>query len=220
MRLEVGDIVLGRPGPSPEPGFKNKLGWLMSLAVVRFQELFGDPAEFSHVGIVSKEGTTLGLTKPFQPYVTEALARVETEPWSVNWAGRSFAVYRYRRMTPDARRIIRNKAWRYTGRRYGWWKLLVIAGDAWLSHARGQDTRFFSRLLYRDQEPICSYLVQEFADDAWGELFGVPPRTAQPDDIGDWCSAIGHRYAYMLVYDTDARSDSFMRFAIPEGVTR
>ena len=202
MRLEVGDIVLGRPGRRPEPGFWKTLGWLMSLAVVRFQALFGDPAEFSHVGIVSKDGEVYAVCPAAQPYVTEALARVETEPWSKNWAGRSFAVYRYRLMTAHARRSVVREAWKYTGRRYGWWKLLFIAADAWLSHVRGVDTRLFSRLLHRDREPVCSYLVQKITDKAWFEKFGVPMGSAQPDDIGDWCG--NDHVRYELVHDTDA----------------
>lgn len=215
MRLEVGDIVLGRPGRMPDPWSKKTLGWLMSRAVVRFQALFGDPAEFSHVGIVSKSGETPTRCAALEPFVTEALARVETAPWRENWVGRSFAVYRWRRgLTPAAKRIVMEKAHAYTGRRYGWWKLLIIAGDAWLSHARGQDTRVFSRLLHRDQEPICSYLVQEITEDAWSERFGVPRGSAQPDDIGDWCDE--KRERYVLVHDTDAGPESFARYEYRE----
>lgn len=187
MRLEVGDIVLGRPGKMSEAkGLKEKAMTGLSHGVVWFETLFGDPAEFSHVGIVSKSGETLA-TGPAQPYVTEALARVETEPWSSNWEGRSFAIYRYRKMTNHARQVVMRKSAAYTGRPYGWWKLILIAGDAWISRKRGKDTRVLSRLLKRDQEPICSYLVQDIADEAWGDRFGVPQGSAQPDDIGDWC---------------------------------
>ncbi len=176
--------------------------WALSHGVVWFEGLFGDPAEFSHVGIVSKEGETLA-TGPAQPYVTEALAKVETEPWSKNWSGRSFAIYRYSRYPVNySKRIVMTLAAAYTGRRYGWWKLLLIAGDAWLSHVRGKNTRVFSRLLHRDQEPICSYLVQDIAWEAWGEKFGVPLGTAQPDDIGDWCAELSEE-SYSLVHDTE-----------------
>ena len=206
MRLEVGDIVLGRPNGRPAKSLKDRAMKLMSRLVVKFEALFGDPAEFSHVGIVSKDGETLA-SGAAQPYVTEALARVETEPWSKNWAGRSFAIYRYRGMTVEARRTVAQLAADYTGRKYGWWKLLVIAADAWVSHKRGEDTRWFSSKLFRDQEPICSYLVQKFTYVAWGETFGVPLGSAQPDDIGDHVESLsygGGQPSYALVWDTKA----------------
>ena len=190
MRLYVGDIVLGRPGG------------LLGHAVVKFQSMFGDPAEFSHVGIVSKDGDTLAA-RPAQPYVTEALARVETEPWEKNWAGRSFAIYRYRYVDSHARDTVRQIAAAFTGQRYGWFWLLVIAADAWVSRKRGQDTRWLSRWIPGDgaKRPFCSMLVQHVTRAAWAEDFGVPMGCAQPDDIGDHCAERGDLFE--LVWDTD-----------------
>lgn len=182
LQLLEGDVILGRPS-----------GWLGST-VVWFEGLFGDPAEFAHVGIVTKGGdedTAL---------VTEALAHVETKLFKENWGGRDFAIYRLAGLSCDKRAAIAKRALEYTGRDYGWWKLLLIATDAWISHKRKADTRVFSRLISREQEPICSFLVQEVFIAESVTDFGVPKGTAQPDDIGDYA---WKRPEWVLVGGTD-----------------
>lgn len=177
LELLPGDIILGRPG--------SKMGW----GVVIFESLFGDPAEFSHVGVCTKEGY-LGATNAYeQPFITEALARVECAPFSRNWDGRNYTIYRPTYLSPAQLECLAAKAEEYIGRPYGFWKLILIAGDAWLSRKYRKDMRVFSRLLHREGEPICSFLVQDVYYDCGNEDFGVPKYTAQPDDIGDWCAS-------------------------------
>jgi hypothetical protein len=181
-KLLPGDIVLGKP--------ESKMGW----GVVLFEGLFGDPADFSHVGMVTREGV-IGASNPLeQPWVTEALMKVECEPFSKNWSGRKYTIYRPVYASSVDRVCMAEKAEEYVGRPYGWWKLLLIAIDARISQKRKKDTRIFSRLLHRESEPICSFLVQDVFYDCVNEDFGVPEYTAMPDDIGDACEASPDRY--------------------------
>lgn len=176
MLLLPGDVVLAQP-----------TGLLGSI-VVRFQAFFGDPVEYSHVGMVSRAGRT-GAANPFEePWVTEALAHVETAPMSKNWTGRKYKIYRHRSVSLEQREELGRKAEEYTGRPYGWWKLLLIGIDAYLSKKFQRNMRVFSQLIHREGAPICSFLVQDVYNDVLGIGFGVPRGSAQPDDIADHCA--------------------------------
>ena len=117
----------------------------------------------------------------------EALGKVEKNEWfhrHEKETGYQVAVFRHRTATPEmiARRCLYLE--RHVGDSYGWWKLGFHLADRLVFRNR----KVFSRLLHKDDRPICSYLEAK----SWGNIgidFGMSPESADPDEMMDWCQA-------------------------------
>ena len=73
------------------------------------------------------------------------------------------------------------KAGGYVGRSYGWLKIVAHGLDRLIG-----GRYLFRRLAMVDNYPICSWVVAYAFDDI-GKDFGLPPNTADPDHIWDYC---------------------------------
>lgn len=182
MLTKPGDIVLTR-GTSI-------LSQLIRLAS-RGLRGFGleQRTKANHVGLVVRGASTFQ-----QAVIVEALHTVKRHALGVQYGGRQteVAIYRPINLTPMQVNRVVEEAERYVGRRYGYLKIAAHALDTVLLGAYA-----FRRLARMDRYPICSWLVAYAYERGAGKDFGVPPYTAQPDDISDFCEA--HPEAYNLV---------------------
>ena len=168
VRVEPGDIV-----------FFKGTGWI-SRAIRWLSQSWGEAkTEANHVGIISSPvRVPLHLS-----YVTEALHRVQTHLLWVRYAGTKthIAIYRPINLGSPERQYMGRMERTYTGRRYGYLKILLHYLDARLLNG----LYFFRRLAFMKQYPICSYLVAAVYAEL-GLNFGVGAFQAQPDDIYDF----------------------------------
>lgn len=168
IRLQPGDIVF-------------TAGDSVLSRLIRWASRVGGESktEVNHVGIITGYGSLLTAQ------VTEALWRVRTR---FLWDGYGnkrvrVAIARPTNIELPVRVSIARIALNYSGRSYGWWKLVLHLGDKLIG-----GRYFFRRLARIKKYPICSYLVAE-AYGRKGYDFGVKVGEAQPDDIWDYCVA-------------------------------
>lgn len=90
-------------------------------------------------------------------------------------------VYRPLTLSANDRDAIAAIGRSYVGRPYGWGKVAL--------HAVG-----LQRFSFMDQYPVCSWVVAASYAKACGLWFGVPVRTATPDDIDDYVRERTDRY--------------------------
>lgn len=90
-------------------------------------------------------------------------------------------VYRNKRLSPADRQLLREKALKYVGTKYGRLKIVAHTLDRLLFFNR----YVARRLCFMDSYPICSWLVANCYD-VLGIDFGVDAGEATPDDIWDY----------------------------------
>jgi hypothetical protein len=162
--------------------------------LIRFFEKapYGEAASvFNHVGVITVGGT--------DPQITEALWHVRKGSlWTLYGpaAGAKrpeIAVYRPIKVGAEDAAKIAAAAEEYVGRRYGWWQLILQAGDYYASKKAGREIYAFRQLNFSSRV-ICSQLVgRAFA--SVGLLFGIPEGAVpNPDDIADFLDASPDKY--------------------------
>lgn len=175
--LEPGDIVL--------TAGQSRLGRLVRV----FTRSRGErPTEVSHAAIVSIGGWIRDAT------IIEAKATVQEHSLWQAYGDRVdvVSVYRPRGLTEQQKRSVVSRASRYVGNTYGSLKLIPHLLD-WVTGGH----YWFRRLARVDEYPICSWIVA-FAYDAIKQSFGVPPRSASPDDIEDYVLAHPEKFLCIL----------------------
>ena len=85
----------------------------------------------------------------------------------------------------------------YLGRKYGYFKIILHAGDWILSEITRKEKYFFRKLAKNNNYPICSWLVAHCFKKI-GLYFGINPNYCQPDDIYDFC--LRNEDLYKLIY--------------------
>lgn len=154
----------------------------------------------NHVGVVVKAGHIVpseigGELTPPAAVVVEALMRVECWEWwpaHKDETGAGLMVYAPR--IPEFRRaIIARAAEKFVGDKYGWWKLFFHLADRALFGGK----KVFSSMLRIDKRPICSYVAAVAAAQA-GVSFGMIPRSADPDEMLDYCQSHPEEFACVV----------------------
>lgn len=148
----------------------------------------GKAAEVNHAGMITTAGHIRDVL-----VIESLLTTLEHNFWQ-KYAGSGIevSIWRPRDLTEHQRQIILIRANRYLGFPYGGWKLIPHALD-WAIGGK----YFFRRLTVLSPYPICSWLVA-YAFSAAGLDFGVPPRSASPDDIDDYVR--NHPEKYLCVF--------------------
>ncbi len=90
-------------------------------------------------------------------------------------------VYRNKHLLPAERQILRDKALKYVGTKYGKIKIWAHTLDRLLFFNK----HVVRRLCFMDSYPICSWIVA-YCYDEIDINFGVTAREATPDDIWDY----------------------------------
>lgn len=132
----------------------------------------------NHVGIVVKPGRIMDAE------VVEALVTVQRHTlWSQYGPPSSdqVVIYRPLGLFPIERELMADKAMSYVGRKYGWGKLVTHFLD-WCFGG----IYLFRRLNHIDRYPICTWVLEESAEEIHRD-FGVPKGSTQPDDVDDYC---------------------------------
>jgi hypothetical protein len=122
-------------------------------------------------------------------FFVEALNSVVKTPWFdfvQDHKPDTYEIWRHRYWTDEDRQAVANVAEAYLGRKYGYLKILLHAGDSLLGKIFYMDVLFFRRLALMDRYPICSWVTGFAVYKAVGYEFGVKPEYATPDDIADW----------------------------------
>lgn len=139
----------------------------------------GEPeTRVNHVGIVVKAGTLKTAV------VVEALITVQQHTlWSQYGppCPDQVVIYRPQGLFPVELQHMAAKAMSYVGRKYGWGKLVTHFLD-WCCGG----IYLFRRINHSDRYPICTWLLEEAAEEARLD-FGVPKGSTQPDDVDDYC---------------------------------
>jgi hypothetical protein len=131
--------------------------------------------EANHVGLITTGGTKLNAR------ITEALWKVETAFLFDRYHKKgTVAVFRPLNVTDGQIVTIRNEVLDHVGQRYGWWKLLLQFGKNKL----GQE--WMGKVMFIDDRPICSFLIA-LAFEKAGLTFGIEGRSADPDEMMDYC---------------------------------
>lgn len=176
-QLQPCDIVLTRS--------QSRLGRLVRF----FTRSRGEKAtEVNHAAMITTAGHIRDVL------VIESLARtVEHNFWQkYAGSGMEVSIWRPREITEQQRKTILFQAGRYLGFPYGSLKLIPHALD-WAIGGK----YFFRRFATVQMYPICSWLVA-FSYSAAKLDFGVPPRSASPDDIDDYVR--NHPEKYLCVF--------------------
>lgn len=175
VELEVGDIVFTR-GDS-----------ILARAIRWAERGPGEPpSETNHVGVITKAGSLVGAE------VTEALWRVTTSPMHKYHKNGKVAVFRPLNVEDEDLEEIRAEALSHVGETYGWWKLIFHL------LARVTGIKRFKQVFFIDSRPICSMLVA-LAYEKAGFTFGVSGRSADPDEMMDFCLSHAGKY-YPVIY--------------------
>ena len=139
----------------------------------------------NHVGIIVEGADTLA-----DCWVVEAVGKgVTCHRIRDRYRARRGRVAVWRLDLPQSvlAKVVRS-ALRACGQKYSWWKIMLHALDWSLSgFGLWKVPYVFCRLARTSSRPICSYLV---ARHFWlhAEVdFGVALKSADPDDIFDWC---------------------------------
>ena len=134
-----------------------------------------EKTEANHVGLITWPGSKMNA------FITEALWTVKNHSLFDKYhKNGEVAVYRPRNLTLTQSLKILDYMSENVGRRYGWWKILFHLGyklTGW---------RKLLKPMFIDERPICSYLVARAFSKA-GLNFGVAARSANPDDMMDFC---------------------------------
>lgn len=184
LRVQAGDV-----------GFTRGQGFV-SLAI-RYATTGPDerPSIVNHTLMFTSDGIAAplqpGLAVPVvdQARCIEALWHVQHHKWwnaHKHQKGDKIYVYRPLFLSEEARDRVVRKALQYDGANYGWFKLPIHLVDRVLFGNR----KVFSRLLFIDSYPICSYLIANaFADAGFRIAFGseIPPEAQDPDNQMDHC---------------------------------
>ena len=152
--------------------------WL-SKAIRRLTQDKGELiTQVNHAGIIVSPAYSLE-----KAVIVEALLKVRRHIIHHNYGKGHSEIAVFRPVTCTSKEIytIINKAESYVGNKYGFLKLILHLLD-WCIGGR----YFFRRIGKMDRFPICSYLVAKSFSEA-GKDFGVPDRSASPDDIWDFC---------------------------------
>jgi hypothetical protein len=174
IMLETGDIVFTR-------------GDSLLAKAIRWAETEPgeEPTETNHVGVITKTGSLHSAE------ITEALWKVQTAPMYVRYHKQGkVAVFRPLNVEDEGIEEIQAEALAHVGQTYGWWKLVF--------HLAARLTRWqwVKSLLFVDSRPICSYLVA-LAYQKAGLTFGIEGRSADPDEMMDYC--LSHPGNYLPV---------------------
>jgi hypothetical protein len=177
---EVGDIFFTK---SP-----SLLGRLIRWAETDPGETNGTWA--NHTGIVVSSGWIIPPPSDVKlAEVVEALWHVKRWEW---WSahkddvakGQEIKVYRLvHPLNIYEHKIFIEEANAYIGNRYGWWKLLMHLADRALFRGK----KVFSKLMFIDSRPICSYLAAHVYSKI-NVSFGMDPDAADPDEMLDHVS--------------------------------
>lgn len=127
-----------------------------------------------------------------QAHAVEALWRtVKTK--RVPKSNEGFVVFRPKTIPKAALHGICKRVSDRVGSRYGWWKLLLIMVDTKILKRR-----LLSRAQFVKDRHYCSFLWAE-AYSHYGFNFGVPYKSATPDDMFDYCASRPDKYELIMV---------------------
>jgi hypothetical protein len=171
IKYEIGDIV-----------FTASTGFL-GRAIRWATRGKGEPkTEANHVGLITTPGTVLSAR------ITEALWKVTTSSLYDRYHKKGkVAVFRPRNLSVKDKVTVMNEVLLHRGQRYGWWKIILQFGRNKL----GQE--WMGKVMFVDSRPICSFLVA-LAFEKAGYTFGVEGRSADPDDMMDFCLTHDDKY--------------------------
>lgn len=151
--------------------------------------------EVNHVGMIANDGDAV------DSIIIESLRKTVKHKLSEGYGDLStIAIARPLNITEEGKVKIVTKMESYVGKTYGYVKIVLHLGDWVLKNIKGGNSNpyFFRRFAKMDNYPICSYsLAQSYSADE--KDFGVPPNTASPDDIWDFCVANPDKYAFIYV---------------------
>jgi hypothetical protein len=155
-----------------------------------------EPSLWNHVGIVVKPGFILPCPQPtwMDPVnitparVVESLWRtVEHEWYPAQKSGQRVCIMRPAGITSlQADRAV-NRARRFVGAKYGWWKLATHLID----NKAFNGALVTRRLLQIDSRPICSYTVASAYAVAGIKTGNIPAQAQSPDTIWDFITTPG-----------------------------
>ena len=148
-----------------------------------------EPTEVNHVGMVSRRGIILPCAQPMRwekgdyAHVIESLWRTIEQPWFPNQKpGNEIRIWRYMPITDFQAEIAVQRARKFVGAKYGWWKLFAHLIDNKVLGGK-YATR---RLLHVDSRPICSYSTASGFAVAGIKTGRIPARAQSPDSIWDY----------------------------------
>jgi hypothetical protein len=147
-----------------------------------------EPTEMNHVGVVSKKGYITPPTKlpPEPAEVIESLWKTVEHPWyPAQKPGQEVSIWRYDGITALQEIIVVQRARKFVGSKYGWWKLFTHLADNKIFGGR-LVTR---RLLSVDSRPICSYTAASAFACAGIRTGAIPARAQSPDTMWDYVNA-------------------------------
>ena len=177
IKVQIGDVFFTHS--------QTTLGKLIRWAETDRNETVA--AWANHTGVFVTDGVT-----PGDAQVVEALWKVRKGPLE---PGAGVKVRIYRPATPLSvveKVIFKERAAKYVGDSYGWWKLLVQLAD----RVAFGGAKVFSSLMFVDSRPICSYLAAHVFDSI-GLGFGMDPDAADPDSMMRYCDAHPTRWIYL-----------------------
>jgi hypothetical protein len=128
-----------------------------------------EPTEMNHVGVVSRPGYILpsGRSEEKPAVVIESLWRTIEHPWFP---------------TLLQGIIVAQRARKFVGAKYGWWKLFTHLFDNKVLNGK----LVARRLLRADSRPICSYTAATAFACAGIRTGTIPARAQSPDSMWDY----------------------------------
>jgi hypothetical protein len=141
-----------------------------------------EPTEMNHVGVVSRPGYILpGAGEP--AVVIESLWRTIEHPWFPDQKpGYEVSIWRYQPITLLQGIIVAQRARKFVGAKYGWWKLFTHLFDNKVLNGK----LVARRLLRADSRPICSYTAATAFACAGIRTGTIPARAQSPDSMWDY----------------------------------
>ena len=164
VKMTMGDVVLTQ----------RKKGFIGRL-IRRFSRTPGEEkTNAEHVAIAVNESRLVEAT--FKGVVTSHIGKYDTKKYKIRVARA--------RIEYVKRLALKRKAYSYSVKSYGFFKIGLHAMDWFASGVAGKEVFFFRKMAKNNKYPICSWLVA-WCYDSIGMDFGKPKEYVQPDDIDD-----------------------------------
>ena len=137
----------------------------------------------------------------FSGILIEALITVVSSSF-LEWKkyNHRFEIWRNKDLSDSTRAVIAHYVDQQIGRKYGFLKLGLHAGDAILAKLLGNNPYFFRRLAFVNRYPICSWLWA-YAYFKGGIKLGGSPNSLSPDDMYDYVKT---DIVWELIYKEEA----------------
>jgi hypothetical protein len=114
------------------------------------------------------------------------------------WKRRGFEVWRCETLTAAQRQALTRQALKYVDVHFGFAKFWAHMLDNLIYRVVRRDVMLFRRLDRSNRYPVCSGITSVAYARALNYEFGVPPETADPDQVHDWMK--GHPDEWVEVF--------------------